>query len=84
MSPRHLGPYALQLRRVLVLTAAFVAVFITIISGPQLVPPCDSPPEMAQWAVYSPNCSAGPSARGFAAPARLRVLRLPGPVVVTV
>lgn len=47
MSPRHLGPYALQLRRVLVLTAAFVAVFITIISGPQLVPPCDSPPEMA-------------------------------------
>lgn len=55
MSPRHLGPYALQLRRVLVLTAAFVAVFITIISGPQLIPPCDSPPEMAQWAVYSPN-----------------------------
>ena len=46
MSPRHLGPYALQLRRVLVLTAAFVAVFITIISGPQLVPPCDSPPEI--------------------------------------
>lgn len=55
MSPQYLGPYALQMRRVLVLTAAFVAVFITIISGPQLIPPWDSPFGMAQWAVYSPN-----------------------------
>ncbi|RRR37615.1 hypothetical protein EHS14_01555 [Schaalia georgiae] len=29
--------------------------FITIISGPQLIPPWDSPFGMAQWAVYSPN-----------------------------
>ncbi len=29
--------------------------FITFISGPQLIPPWDSPFGMAQWAVYSPN-----------------------------
>ena len=34
MHPRTLGPYALQMQRLIILTCALAAIFITIISGP--------------------------------------------------
>ena len=55
MHPRTLGPYALQMQRLIILTCALAAIFITIISGPQLVPLGLSRAELAQWVVYSPN-----------------------------
>ena len=55
MHPRTLGPYALQMQRLIILTCVLAAIFITIISGPQLVPLGLSRAELAQWVVYSPN-----------------------------
>lgn len=55
MHPRDLGPYALHMQRLLVLTCVLAAIFITIISGPQLVPVGLSRAELVQWVVYSPN-----------------------------
>lgn len=55
MHPRTLGPYALQMQRLVILTCVLAAIFITIISGPQLVPLGLSRAELAQWVVYSPN-----------------------------
>lgn len=39
MNPRDLGPCALQMQRLLVFFVVFVAIFITVLSGPQLAPP---------------------------------------------
>lgn len=55
MHPRDLGPYALHMQRLLVLACVLAAIFITIISGPQLVPVGLSRAELVQWVVYSPN-----------------------------
>ena len=55
MHPRDLGPYALQMQRLVVLAAVCAAVFIAIISGPQLIPASSSPTDLAQWVFYSPN-----------------------------
>lgn len=55
MHPRDLGPYALQMQRIIVLICVLAAISITIISGPQLVPSGLSRAELAQWVVYSPN-----------------------------
>ena len=49
MHPRDLGPYALHMQRLLVLTCVLAAIFITIISGPQLVPVGLSRAELVQW-----------------------------------
>ena len=48
MHPRTLGPYALQMQRLIILTCVLAAIFITIISGPQLVPLGLSRAELAQ------------------------------------
>ena len=55
MHPRDLGPYALQMQRLLVLICVLAAISITIISGPQLIPTSSSPTDLAQWVFYSPN-----------------------------
>ncbi len=55
MHPRDLGPYALQMQRLIVLIAVLAAVSISIVSGPQLIPTWSSPTDVAQWLVYSPN-----------------------------
>ena len=55
MHPRDLGPYALQMQRLIVLTCVLAAISITIISGPQLIPTSSSPTELAHWVFYSPN-----------------------------
>mgnify|MGYP000882425707 FL=1 len=55
MHPRDLGPYALQLRRLLVLACVLAAICITLLSGPQLLPSSASTIDLAQWVVYSPN-----------------------------
>ena len=55
MHPRTLGPYALQMQRLVVLIAVLAAVSISIVSGPQLIPTWSSPTDVAQWLVYSPN-----------------------------
>ena len=55
MHPRTLGPYALQMQRLMVLIAVLAAVSISIVSGPQLIPTWSSPTDVAQWLVYSPN-----------------------------
>lgn len=55
MNPRDLGPCALQMQRLLVFFVVFVAIFITVLSGPQLAPPWSSPPDLMQWIIYSPN-----------------------------
>lgn len=55
MHPRDLGPYALQMQRLIVLTCVLAAISITIISGPQLIPTSSSPTDLAQWVFYSPN-----------------------------
>ena len=46
MNPRDLGPCALQMQRLLVFFVVFVAIFITVLSGPQLAPPWSSPPDL--------------------------------------
>ena len=55
MHPRDLGPYALQMQRLIVLTCVLAAISITIISGPQLILTSSSPTDLAQWVFYSPN-----------------------------
>ena len=55
MHPRDLGPYGLQMQRLIVLSCVFAAIFITVLSGPRLIPTGYSTTELAQWVVYSPN-----------------------------
>ena len=55
MHPRDLGPYALQMQRLIVLACVLVAICITLLSGPQLLPSSASTIDLAQWVVYSPN-----------------------------